>query len=76
MRMASGSQGAVLSPTDRIVLDGHPTPVVDGVYQARLAGPAADNALCLAGSSGDWCDAGQAAQGLVIPTVQGAGSLC
>ncbi len=56
--VAALAQGAVLGPADGIVLDGHPAPVIDGVYQAALAGPSADYAPYFAGSSGDRCDAG------------------
>ena len=72
MRVAAGAQGAVLGLADGIVLGGHPAPVIEGVCQAGLAGPAAHDAPCLAGLPGDRCDA---AQGLVVPGVQGGGCL-
>ena len=75
MCVAAPSQGAVFGPAGGIVLDGHSAPVLEGVDQAGLADAAADDALCLSESSGDRCDGAQAAQGLVVPGLQGSGRL-
>ena len=74
MRMSSGTQGTIFGPADRVMLDGDSAPMIDGVYQAGLAGPAADHMLGLSGSPGDGCDTGQAAQGLIVSIAEGVES--
>ena len=74
--VAASAQGLVLGPAEGVVLDRDPAPVIGGVDQAGLGGPAADDAPRLAGAPGDRGHPAQAAQGLVVSGVQRAGSLC
>ena len=76
VRMAALAQGPILGAADGIVLDRDAAPVIGGVDQARLGGPAAEDPPCLAGALGDRGHPAQAAEGFVVSGMQRSGSLC
>jgi hypothetical protein len=74
--VTSGSEGCISGAADRVALSGDAGPVVDGVAQPDVRGLAHHHDPALARAPRDGCDAGQAAQGLVVSALQGFPCLC
>ena len=76
MAVAARSQGLVAGLADWVVLGGDAPPMIDGVAQSDIGRLAHQHDAALAGPLGDRRYAGQAAQGLVVSSLQGFGRFC
>src|SRR5215211_7930462 len=70
MAVAAAAQLGIALAADRIMLDGHAGPMVDGVLQPRVAGMASHHDAALAAAAGYWGHARQYPQHVVISPPQ------
>ena len=70
MFVATASQSIVLGPAARVVLDGHPGPVVNGVAESLVYGVAADDDKAFARALGYRRHSAKSAQGVVVSPLQ------
>ena len=73
--MALQSQRVVLGAADPVVLHGNPAPVIDSIIETALGGQTSYDDAPVARASGNRGHTTQAAQGVIVSSSQGIGSL-
>ena len=73
--MAALAQGVIAAADGWIELSCGAGPVMDGIAQTWLAGQSPDDEDLLAASAGDWSDAAEGAQGVIVSGFERLGGL-
>ena len=76
MTMPTSPESSIFDSAALVMLHGGARPMVDGVAQADVSGLSHKNDFALARSLGDWRDARQASQGVVISPSQRIRGFC